>query len=333
MSQLPPWIDTQLTALVPRAGHAWLLQGPSGLGQYELGLALAAAWLCHQPTAHGACGECPSCHGIEVRAHADLSVLMPETDMLALHWPLAEKAQKDIDDKKRKPSKEIRVDAMRELLGFTQTTGAGARGKVVLIYPAERMNTVTANTLLKTLEEPPGNTRFILASAAAHELLPTVRSRCQVHAMAWPSAESGLAWLRQQGVPEAQTEVLLRAAGGRPDDALELHQLGVQAQAWRALPKSLLRGEPGVLADNSPAMVLSSLQKVCHDMQHLACGAAPRFFDASDLPTASSLSALSQWSRDLMQSAKTVDHPYQAGLLLEAWVSRAQRAMTARLAH
>jgi DNA polymerase-3 subunit delta' len=307
-----------------------LLQGASGLGQYELGLALAAAWLCHAPTSAGACGVCPSCHGIEVRAHADLSVLMTETDMLALNWPLSEKAQKDIDDKKRKPSKEIRVEAMRDLLGFTQTTGSGANGKVVLIYPAERMNTITANTLLKTLEEPAGRTRFILASAAAHELLPTVRSRCQVHPMQWPTPAEGLRWLVQQGLPEGEATVLLKAAGGRPDDAQALFQLGFQAKNWRALPKALQRGDPGVLADNAAPLVLSSLQKVCLDLQHLACGAAPRFFDTDDLPKPSSMMALTQWSKELMQSAKTVEHPYQAGLLMEAWVSRAQRAMNAR---
>lgn len=330
MSALAPWLQHQLTGLIQRPGHALLLQGASGLGQYELGLALAAAWLCHAPTSAGACGVCPSCHGIEVRAHADLSVLMPETDMLALNWPLSEKAQKDIDDKKRKPSKEIRVEAMRDLLGFTQTTGAGANGKVVLIYPAERMNTITANTLLKTLEEPAGNTRFILASAAAHELLPTVRSRCQVHPMQWPSNAEGLRWLVQQGLPEGEASVLLKAAGGRPDDAQALFQLGFQAKLWRALPKALQRGDPGVLADNAAPLVLSSLQKVCHDLLHLACGAAPRFFDADDLPKPSSMMALTQWSKDLLQSAKTVEHPYQAGLLMEAWVSRAQRAMNAR---
>ena len=330
MSTLAPWLQHQLTGLIKRPGHALLLQGASGLGQYELGLALAAAWLCHAPTSAGACGVCPSCHGIEVRAHADLSVLMPETDMLALNWPLSEKAQKDIDDKKRKPSKEIRVEAMRDLLGFTQTTGSGANGKVVLIYPAERMNTITANTLLKTLEEPAGNTRFILASAAAHELLPTVRSRCQVHPMQWPSSAEGLRWLVQQGLPEGEATVLLKAAGGRPDDAQALFQLGFQAKNWRALPKALQRGDPGVLADNAAPLVLSSLQKVCHDLLHLACGAAPRFFDADDLPKPSSMMALTQWSKDLMQSAKTVEHPYQAGLLMEAWVSRAQRAMNAR---
>lgn len=330
MSTLAPWLQNQLTGLMQRPGHALLLQGASGLGQYELGLALAAAWLCQAPTSAGACGVCPSCHGIEVRAHADLSVLMPETDMLALNWPLSEKAQKDIDDKKRKPSKEIRVEAMRDLLGFTQTTGSGANGKVVLIYPAERMNSITANTLLKTLEEPAGNTRFILASAAAHELLPTVRSRCQVHPMHWPTHAEGLRWLVQQGLPEGEATVLLKAAGGRPDDAQALFQLGFQAKNWRALPKALQRGDPGVLADNAAPLVLSSLQKVCHDLLQLACGAAPRFFDADDLPKPSSMMALTQWSKDLMQSAKTVEHPYQAGLLMEAWVSRAQRAMNAR---
>jgi DNA polymerase-3 subunit delta' len=330
MSALAPWLQHQLSGLIQRPGHALLLQGASGLGQYELGLALAAAWLCHAPTSAGACGVCPSCHGIEVRAHADLSMLMPETNMLALNWPLSEKAQKDIDDKKRKPSKEIRVEAMRDLLGFTQTTGAGANGKVVLIYPAERMNTITANTLLKTLEEPAGRTRFILASAAAHELLPTVRSRCQVHPMQWPSTAEGLRWLVQQGLPEGEATVLLKAAGGRPDDAQALFQLGFQAKNWRALPKALQRGDPGVLADNAAPLVLASLQKVCHDLLHLACGAAPRFFEADDLPKPSSFMALTQWSKDLLQSAKTVEHPYQAGLLMEAWVSRAQRAINAR---
>jgi DNA polymerase-3 subunit delta' len=184
--------------------------------------------------------------------------------------------------------------------------------------------------LLKTLEEPAGRTRFILASAAAHELLPTVRSRCQVHPMQWPSSAEGLRWLVQQGLPEGEATVLLKAAGGRPDDAQALFQLGFQAKNWRALPKALQRGDPGVLADNAAPLVLSSLQKVCLDLQHLACGAAPRFFDTDDLPKTSSMMALTQWSKDLMQSAKTVEHPYQAGLLMEAWVSRAQRAMNAR---
>lgn len=330
MSQLAPWLQSQLQTLMQRSGHAFLLQGPSGLGQYELGLALAAAWLCEQPTSHGPCGTCPSCHGIQVRAHTDLTVLMPETDMLALGWPLSEKAQKDIDEKNRKPSREIRAESMRQLLGFTQTTGSNTGGKVVLISPAERMNTITANTLLKTLEEPPGNTRFILACHAAHELLPTVRSRCQNHSMSWPSSEQAVLWLQEQGIPESQTQVLLQAAGGRPEDALTMFQAGIQASLWRALPLQISRGDPGALADNPAALVLSSLQKLCHDMLQTSVGGPPRYFQTADLPKSGNFKALSLWSQELLQSAKTVDHPYQQGLLLEAWVNRAQVALNAR---
>ena len=97
MTAQAPWIARQARQLLAQRGHAWLLQGPSGLGQYGLALELARAWLCDQPGPAGACGQCPSCHAIEVRAHTDLCVLMPETIMLELGWPLGEKAQKEID--------------------------------------------------------------------------------------------------------------------------------------------------------------------------------------------------------------------------------------------
>ena len=145
---LAPWLAAQHEALLAQRGHAWLLHGPSGLGQYRLGLELVRAWLCDAPMADGACGRCPSCHAIDVRTHADLCVLMPEVQMMALGWPLSEKAQADIDDKKRKPSREIRVEAMRDAVEFAQRTSARGRGKAVLVYPAEQMNHVTANALL-----------------------------------------------------------------------------------------------------------------------------------------------------------------------------------------
>ncbi len=191
MTAPPTWIATQTRQLLAQQGHAWLLHGPSGLGQYRLALELARAWLCDRPSAAGACGDCPSCHAIDVRGHTDLCVLMPETIMLELGWPLGEKAQADIDDKKRKPSKEIRVEAMRDAVEFAQRTSGRGRGKVVLVYPAERMNAIAANALLKTLEEPAGDLRFVLASEAAHQLLPTIRSRCLGHTMIWPDPSRG----------------------------------------------------------------------------------------------------------------------------------------------
>jgi DNA polymerase-3 subunit delta' len=121
-----PWIRSQLRQLLAQRGHAWLLHGPSGLGQYQLALSLAQAWLCDRPTPEGACGQCDSCHQVTVRSHTDLAVLMPETVMMELGWPLGEKAQADIDDKKRKPSREIRVEAA-EAVSFCPAHQCGGR--------------------------------------------------------------------------------------------------------------------------------------------------------------------------------------------------------------
>jgi DNA polymerase-3 subunit delta' len=326
----PPWIAAQATRLLAQRGHAWLLQGPSGLGQYTLALDLARAWLCDQPTPEGACGHCASCHAIDVRAHTDLCVLMPETMMLELEWPLPEKAQKEIDGKERKPSKEIRVDAMRDAVEFAQRTSGRGRGKVVLVYPAERMNHVTANTLLKTLEEPAGDLRFVLASEAAHQLLPTIRSRCLAHTMVWPSENESLAWLAAQGIEAAKARKFLRAAGGRPEDALADARGGLDPAAWSKLPQALARGDTSALADWSPAAAVDALQKLCHDLLASRAGAAPRFFEPADLPRGGTGASLAQWSKDLARTARTVEHPFNAGLMLESLVTQARSALNSK---
>jgi DNA polymerase-3 subunit delta' len=255
---------------------------------------------------------------------------MPETLMLTLAWPLGEKVQAELDNAKRKPSKEIKAEAMRDAIEFSQRTSARGRGKVVLVYPAERMNHVTANGLLKTLEEPSGDLKFVLASEAAHQLLPTVRSRCLWHGMSWPSAEQALAWLQGQGVPPAQAGILLRAAGGRPQDALQFFQAGRDAAIWQALPTAVARGDMAVFKDWSPAQVVDALHKLCHDMLVVLSGAGPRFFEPAKLPKGSSLRALSDWSRALTATRRTVEHPYNAGLMLEALVSQARIALNSR---
>lgn len=326
----PPWIARQLTSLLAQRGHAWLLQGPSGLGQYTLALEMARAWLCAQPTAAGGCGACASCHAIDVRTHADLCVLMPETAMLELQWPLSEKAQAELDDKKRKPSKEIRVDAMREAIEFSQRTSAAGRGKAVLVFPAERMNAVTANALLKTLEEPAGDVRFVLASEAAQSLLPTIRSRCLAHAMVWPDASEVMPWFTTQGIDAQDAQVWLRAAGGRPEDALLMARSGQDVVAWSQLPKAIWRGDPGPVQGMSPAQLVGVLHKLCHDMQLRQQGAEPRFFRTSDLPAVGAMRALSQWGRDLSRATRTMEHPFNPGLMTEALLSQAKIALNSK---
>jgi DNA polymerase-3 subunit delta' len=353
---LAPWLQTQLESLLAQRGHAWLLSGPSGLGQFELALALARAWLCEQPTPEGACGHCGSCHAVDVHTHADFCMLMPETLSLALGWPLDEKTQDDLDSKKRKPSKEIKVDAAREAVSFTQFTRSRGSTKVVLVFPAERMNNVTANTLLKTLEEPPGAVKFILATEAAHQLLPTIRSRCLGHTMLWPEFEPALTWLGKEALRQSQRtdkeggakkavrppdaadlQTLLMAAGGRPADALAWAQNSAPSDAsqrWRALPKAMARGDVSALADWAPAQAVDALQKLCHDVLAVRVGASPRFFSANDLPAPSAgklgLYALASWAKELTTIARTVEHPYNPGLMLESLVSRARTALSAK---
>lgn len=326
-----PWIARQLQTLLSQRGHAWLLQGPSGLGQFELAEALVRAWLCDAPSPEGACGQCASCHGINVHTHSDLTVLMPETGMIEQGWPLPEKAQSEIDEKKRKPSREIRVDAMRGAIEFSQRTSGRGRGKAVLVYPAERMNQVTANALLKTLEEPPGDVRFVLATDAAHLLLPTIRSRCLSHVMVWPEPEEALSWLTGQGLLAEEAEALLQAAGGRPAAALAAAGVKLSAKSWKLLPKAMAKGDTSALADVPLPEAVARLQKLCHDMMALQLGASPRFFAASDLPTRKlPLSALTRWWTHLTQSARSAEHPLNPGLAVESLVSSAREALNSK---
>jgi DNA polymerase-3 subunit delta' len=264
---------------------------------------------------------------VDVRTHADLCVLMPETALLARGWPLSEKAQDEIDSKKRKPSKEIRVEAMREAVEFTQRTSARGKGKAVMVFPAERMNVYTANALLKTLEEPPGEVKFVLASDAAHLLLPTIRSRCLGHTMAWPDQDIALNWLKGQGLSASQAEVVMRAAGGRPDDALAFAPI---SGLWRTLPQAVKRGDISVFKEWTAAQTVDALHKLCHDTLAVKAGAQPRFFEAVDLPVGGSWLGLTNWAKALSAAMRTVEHPFNAGLMQEALLDQAQLALNSK---
>ena len=78
------------------------------------------------------------------------------------------------------------------------------------------------------------------------------------------------------------------------------------------------------------AQQLAVLQKLCHDLMAHACGAPARFFPATELPAAPRWTALAAWSRELMQAARSVEHPYNAGLMQEAWAARTRQVLAAR---
>jgi len=326
-----PWLGEAVrSALASQRGHALLIQGPPGVGQFALALVLAQAWLCEAPgAARRPCGTCASCHLMQAHSHPDLIVLLPEAQRDALGWGKAEDGEGDAagDEKsgKRKPSKDIRVEEVRRVVGFAQTTSARGRGKVAVLFPAERMNTVAANTLLKTLEEPPGNARFVLAGGAADALLPTIRSRCQTVPLGLPDAATASAWLAAQAV--AEPAVLLQATGGQPEQALAWAQDGISARAWLELPAQLRRGDASALAVWPLARVVDALLKLCHDALRLAAFTPPRFFPEAALPPRAAAPALLAWQAELLRVARHAEHPWNAGLLLEALAQQAAVAL------
>lgn len=325
-----PWLGPVLRqTLHSQRAHALLLHGPQGVGQFELALTLAQAWLCEagqggsQP-----CGVCASCHLVQAHSHPDLLVLVPEALQQSLGWGGAGDDEGGTDRaSKAKPSKEIKVEAVRAAVSFAQTTSARGRVKVVVLYPAERMNVVSANTLLKTLEEPPGNARFVLCGAAPGALLPTIRSRCQSVPMALPPVEQAAEWLRQQGV--ADPAVLLAATGGQPQLALEWQQQGVDAALWSRLPALVRQGEAAALATWPLPRVIDALQKLCHDAACVAVGAPPRYFAVSSIAPGARAAALAAWARELGRVARHDEHAWNAGLLIESLVQQGQRALGA----
>ncbi|HEY2559365.1 MAG TPA: DNA polymerase III subunit delta' [Caldimonas sp.] len=324
-----PWLaETLRRTLATRAAHALLIRGAGNLGQFELALALAKGWLCEDTDlapADRPCGRCASCKLHAARSHPDLLVLLPEALRESLGWELGGEGEEGSDGGRRKPSKDIRVEAVRGAIAFATTTSARGRGKFVIVHPAERMNEVAASAFLKTLEEPVGDARFLLCSAAPDHLLPTIRSRCQEVALQIPDPREAEAWLAKRGVAEAA--VLLAAAGGQPQDAAERAANGLDADAWLALPRRVALGDASALQGWPLPIAVEALQKICHDALCLACGGAPRFFPRDRVVGDASLAALLRWSRELVRVATEAEHPWSADLAIESLVEQGREAL------
>ncbi len=319
-----PWlVDPLRRALTHTRGHALLLRGPQGVGQLSMAFSLAQAWLCESPAETRpdglACGACPACHLVEERTHPDLRVIVPEA--LRVEVGLDAEESPSGEDGKRKPSKEIRVEQVRTALEFAALTASRGGMKVMVIHPAETLNAVAANALLKTLEEPPGDMRFVLSCGAADQLLPTIRSRCQDLTLSAPEPAQALAWLSAQGVGE--TSALLDASGRQPVHALSLAALGLDGAVWKAFP-GVVTGQPLPVANAwTVPLLVDALLKLCHDSLCVSVGAPPRYFTEGSVPTAP-VERLTAWAAELRKASARADHPWNLGLAVEAHLQRAR---------
>jgi DNA polymerase-3 subunit delta' len=333
-----PWLVQPLQeALGQLNSHAVLLHGPQGVGQFEFALALARSWLCESQGAGlpmaPACGRCTSCHLIDAGSHPDLMVILPEALQASLGWQAASGDEGEGSEKgsgkTKKLSQEIKVDAIRAVVQFSQHTASRGRAKVVLVHPAERMNLIAANTLLKTLEEPPGQVRFVLSGATLDQLLPTVRSRCQAWRLPMPDTQAAIAWLQAElgAAPHDDASMLLAAAGGQPLTARDRALLGLDARYWPQIPKDLAQGGATALTQWPLPLVVETLQKVCHDLACIAAGGTPRYFPSDCLPPAPKLDLLTTWAQELRKVSRHAEHPWNQGLKVETLLLQARAIM------
>lgn len=220
---LVPWLQPTFAQLVARRArgrlhHGLLLAGQAGIGKQQLAMQLAQALLCKQPSAQGSCGQCQSCHLFAAETHPDFSYLTSE--------------------------RQLGVDKVREGIGRLTATAQLNGNKVLCIPAAQTMTEAASNALLKTLEEPTGNTYLILVTDRLARLLPTIVSRCEKHLLQRPDEQTALQWLQQAGVAEA-TPALLAAYGGAPlhvQQALEDTQ-GISFRQFSEGLEALLAGQ------------------------------------------------------------------------------------------
>src|SRR5690606_2420073 len=139
-----------------------------------------------------------ACRWVASGNHPDLRRVRPDA-VAAEEGDTGEESDSQV---KKTPSREIRVEQMRALSGWFNIGTHRGGWRVAVIYPAHAMNLITANALLKVLEEPPPRTVFLLTSDAPDLLLPTIVSRCRRLPLPVPELALSTEWLREQGVSE-----------------------------------------------------------------------------------------------------------------------------------
>lgn len=215
--------------------HAYLLAGPEGVGKELLARTFAQAANCEsEEHAKRPCGACSNCALFARGNFPDAMWLMSQAERLGRG--LISRA-----DLEGAASREIRVDEVRELSRRLSLAPLRGRRKLALVTPAEAMNERAQNTLLKTLEEPPPATTFLLVSAQPELLLPTIRSRCARVQLGPVPEEALVARLVRDGAPEAQARE--RAARAQGSFSRALSEEGSRREVVEAVEGALLAAD------------------------------------------------------------------------------------------
>lgn len=320
-----------LTGAGVQLPHALLFAGQPGVGKRELADALATWLLCESTLEpqQSACGTCPSCVMMASGQHPDFRLLQPDA--------AAESEEEGTvaEEGKKKASKQIRIQQIREVEDFFHVGGHRGGARVCIIDPAEAMNAITANALLKILEEPSASFYFIMISHRWRRLLPTLLSRSRRVMFGRPSPAQATRWLKEQKLAEqekwlpffghAPLEVAdaaksgrLKALGTLVADLLKPADPLAQAARWEALVK----------ADSALGMeeLVTTVQKWLFDLGRQAVGSPARYFPQAALAQQAkrvSLPALMQAQQQVGQLRAWANHPLNTKLFLEDLCVRA----------
>lgn len=185
-----------------RFPHSLIFSGPEGVGKHTCAIMVAKALNCVNSQLGDFCDVCSSCRKIESGAHPDLTIVSVEAD-----------------------ATQIKIAQIRQILSVLDLKPLEGRNKVIIIDPADLLNPEAANALLKGLEEPPENTFIILITVNVHELLLTVRSRCQVYTFTPLTLDE----IRQQGITDELTVRWSQGSIGRAR-ALDIARLRAERE-------------------------------------------------------------------------------------------------------
>ncbi len=190
-----------------RLPHALMIELETQVDSRSFGWHLVSALLCEDQDSTRPCLKCPACEL-----------------MLANNYPDFTFTTLQENDKTHKLNKDIKIDQIRQLIHQLSLTDSRQAGKFSLIYPAEKMNQSSANSLLKTLEEPSPNSTLILLTHNPGRLPVTIRSRCQRWPLNNPDDSVARSWLLDEGMPAEHLEAYLELAHADAQLALELMQ-------------------------------------------------------------------------------------------------------------
>ncbi|MFI0486032.1 DNA polymerase III subunit delta' [Actinomadura sp. 9N215] len=229
--------------------HAWLFTGPPGAGYVTAARAFAAALQCTEIPR--GCGHCASCHQVLQGTHADVEVVRPE----GLSFGVRE---------------------ARALVLRAGSTPTGSRWQIVLFEQAERATEGAANALLKSIEEPPSRTVWLLCTPSPEDLPVTVQSRCRPATLQTPPVD-GIAdmLVQREGVDRETAEVLARAAQGHIGRARRL-AADPEVRRTRDEVMAVPRRLTGVSAAVAAAAILVKAAEAERDARTVELGESER---------------------------------------------------------